>query len=118
MRDADKNLGERNSKCVLLELKTVADLPHIDNCAKSGITITTTEGKNWNENEMKLNAQDFRTEIEGCVECLEVDGDAKPNPCRVIIAPPCMPTESGAAELRTSATATWLADAVLGFAKP
>ena len=65
-----------------------------------------------------MNAQDLRTEVEGCVECVEVDGDAKPAPCSVIVAPPCMPTESGASELRTSATVTWLADAVLGFARP
>ena len=75
-------------------------------------------GKKNVEKEIKLNAQDLLTEIEGCIECVEVDGDAKPAPCRVIIAPPCMPTESGATELRTSATVTWLADAELGFAKP
>ena len=65
-----------------------------------------------------MNAQDLRTETEGCVERVEVDGDAKPVPCRVIVAPPCMPTKSGAAEFRTIATVTWLADAVLGFARP
>ena len=103
-----------------LELKTVANLPHIDTCVKLGITRATGKHSNENDIEIKelLNAHDLRTEIEGCVECTEVDGDGKPNPCRVIVAPPCMPTESGAAELTTSATVTWLADAVLGFAKP
>ncbi len=108
-----------------LELKTVADLPHIDTCvAKLGITTKNEKHQSEYicekniEKEINLNAQDLRTEIEGCVECIEVDGDAKPAPCRVIVAPPCMPTESGAAEWRTSATVTWLADAGLGFAKP
>ena len=105
---------------MLLELKTVADLPHIDTCSKPGIDITKEKHQHKNdiEHEINLNAQDLRTETEGCIERVEVDGDAKPVPCRVIVAPPCMPTKSGAAEFRTIATVTWLADAVLGFARP
>ncbi len=105
-----------------LELKTAANLPHIDTCVKLGINRATGKHSNKNDAQINkkrtLNAYHLRTEIEGCVECTEVDSDAKPNPCRVTVAPPCMPTKSGAAELTTSATVTWLADAVLGFAKP
>ena len=92
------------------ELKLIVD--------NSGWARLNYELKNDIENEINLNAQDLSTETEGCIERVEVDGDAKPVPCRVIVAPPCMPTKSGAAEFRTIATVTWLADAVLGFARP
>jgi hypothetical protein len=55
LRAVDNNLGERNSRCVLLELKIAADLPHTDTCAKVGITRPKGKHKCKNDFEKKIN---------------------------------------------------------------